>query len=323
MNERNYSIDILKFSCAVLVIFLHTNSNFQEITLPFTRCAVPCFFIISGYLLFGKNNISQDRLNRNLTHVAKISLWSTLFFIVWTEFKNIVELGTIFIPSYIDIVEWIVFNDNPFAFHLWYLFAYMYVLLIISLVNKYDKWKLLYWFTPVLLFGDLVLGKYSLLIWRYEPNFLLARNFLFVGLPYFTLGTIIKRFVDQDFVFKKRYLLLVGIILFTVTTYGEKFFLTSVDMFATRDHYLSTTFLALCIFLLSLSFKTGHKSTISILGEKYSLYIYIFHPIFISCCNITFKLIGLHNMYLYISPIVVLIATIIFTFCLFKIKIIK
>lgn len=323
MNERNFSIDVLKFICAVLVIFLHTNSNFQEITLPFTRCAVPCFFIISGYLLFNKKNISQDRLNRNLTHVAKISLWSTSFFIVWTEFKNFVEYGTLFIPSYIDIIEWVVFNNNPFAFHLWYLFAYLYVLLIISLINKYEKWKLLYWLTPVLLLGDLGLGKYSLLIWGYEPNFLFVRNFLFVGLPYFTLGCMIKRFVDHSLIFNNKYLLLAGIILFTLTTYGEKFFLTSVDMSTTRDHYLSSTFLAICIFLLAQSINMKKRNIISILGEKYSLFIYIFHPVFISCCNVIFKIIGLHQLYLYISPIVVLVTTYFFVFCLKKMRILN
>ena len=48
MIERNYSIDILKFICAILVVFLHTDCVYHDYILPLTRCAVPCFFMISG-----------------------------------------------------------------------------------------------------------------------------------------------------------------------------------------------------------------------------------------------------------------------------------
>lgn len=51
MIERNYSIDILKFICAILVVFLHTDCVYHDYILPLTRCAVPCFFMISGYFI--------------------------------------------------------------------------------------------------------------------------------------------------------------------------------------------------------------------------------------------------------------------------------
>ena len=55
-NMRNYSIDTLKFICAFLVIFIHTpqpDVYYIAIT-PISRCAVPIFFMISGYYTFGK-----------------------------------------------------------------------------------------------------------------------------------------------------------------------------------------------------------------------------------------------------------------------------
>ena len=142
MNNRNYSIDVLKFICAALVVFLHTKWAFQWEFLPVTRCAVPCFFIISGYLLFDKesNSINPKRLKRVLIRVGKISLWATLLFVVWKELLYaIAHEWHFWLPSIKHIAAWVFLNDNPFGFHLWYLFAYLYVLLLLVVVNKYNK----------------------------------------------------------------------------------------------------------------------------------------------------------------------------------------
>lgn len=77
-EERNYSIDLLKFICAVLVVFLHTPCIYHKFINPITRCAVPCFFIISGYLLYNKNGINPERLKRNLVHILNINIGATL-----------------------------------------------------------------------------------------------------------------------------------------------------------------------------------------------------------------------------------------------------
>lgn len=96
-------------------------------------------------------------------------------------------------PSFKQWVFFLIFNENPFAGHLWYLGAYLYVLLIMVAVDKYNLWKYMLWFTPLLLMGDLVLGKYSLLLLGKEYPFVYVRNFLFVGIPYFMLGIWFKK----------------------------------------------------------------------------------------------------------------------------------
>ena len=72
MIERNYSIDILKFICAILVVFLHTDCVYHDYILPLTRCAVPCFFMISGYLLFNDGDIEISRLKRSTRNILHI-----------------------------------------------------------------------------------------------------------------------------------------------------------------------------------------------------------------------------------------------------------
>lgn len=192
MKGRSYSIDILKFICAVLVVILHTDFKYHDAILPMTRCAVPCFMIISGFLLYSENKgIGYERLRRNIKHVFHIMLWATLLFALVKE-SMAIRHGEIFFPDMRQWFNFAVFNDNPFGFHLWYLGAYLYVLVIMMVVDKYSLWKPLLCATPLLLLGDLLFGKYSLLLLNHEYPFVYVRNFIFVGLPYFMVGVWIK-----------------------------------------------------------------------------------------------------------------------------------
>lgn len=320
MKQRNYSIDILKIICAVLVVFLHTNFKWHNMLLPFTRCAVPCFLMISGFLLYSGQGIGQERLKRNIKHILHILLWSTLLFLVYKEIWSIAH-GGLFVPSIKSWIFFVVLNENPFAGHLWYLGAYFYVLLIMLFVNKHKLWTYMLMLTPLLLLGDLVFGKYSILLLGKEFPFVYVRNFLFVGIPYFMLGIWCKMSFDKLLKIN-RYIYLGGVILFTFTSIMEKTFLLDLGKSPMREHYLSTTFLAICLFMFVLSFKNVHSSKISLLGERDSLYIYVFHPLFVMTLPMIIK--RMPNMidifYQYTAPLVVLTITIVFTVLLRKIK---
>ena len=56
--KRLYSFDSLKMVCAILIIFLHVYTPYQKYILPLTRCAVPCFFMISGFLIYSDTLLS-------------------------------------------------------------------------------------------------------------------------------------------------------------------------------------------------------------------------------------------------------------------------
>jgi len=107
MIERNYSIDILKFICAILVVFLHTDCVYHDYILPLTRCAVPCFFMISGYLLFNDGDIEISRLKRSTRNILHIIVWSTLLFACYKEAVAIHQ-GSVYIPSLRELFNFIV-----------------------------------------------------------------------------------------------------------------------------------------------------------------------------------------------------------------------
>ncbi|KAA3702698.1 acyltransferase, partial [Bacteroides salyersiae] len=174
---RNYSLDILKFLCAVLVVLLHIKTPWTEYILPITRAAVPCFFIISGYFLYQEDEQSLQRIKRSFVKVGTILLWSSVLYALFKLITTSINI------SYRDIIDFVLFNVNPFGYHLWYLSAYMYVLAIFYICVKEHVVNLLFIVSPLLLLTDLILGKYSLLTLGIELNYIYIRNFLFVGIP--------------------------------------------------------------------------------------------------------------------------------------------
>lgn len=187
---RLHSLDTLKFICAVLVVFLHVSTPLRQYYLPITRCAVPCFLIISGYLLWGDE--MESRMRKGAVRIFKIIIWSSILYTLQKLIANHFDIHSI-IPSGKILFYFLVFNKNPWGFHLWYLGAYLYVLLICILIGKYKLWNFAYIIVPVLLITDILLGKYSLLTLGYEIHYWYLRNWIFVGFPFFLIGTYIKR----------------------------------------------------------------------------------------------------------------------------------
>lgn len=314
--KRFYNIDSLKFLCAVLVIFLHVHTPYQEYILPLTRCAVPCFFIISGYLIFTEDKQKLEvKLKRSIKKIFQILIWSTLLFAIVKflfafknddfSFLNLKALG-----------KFVLLNENPFGFHLWYIGAYLYTLAIIIFLVKGNKLNYVFYAVPFLLLMDLCLGKYSIVLWHKEFPFILVRNFLCVGIPYFAMGMLLKHWKDKILAFKKLHILATDcIILFSLTSLLENRLLIEFNMNATRDHYISSTFLAVSLFILFISIVQEKANLFSTLGEKDSLYIYIFHPLFMRFFSVVNKCLPVawQEIYSFASPVIILVMTIMFS----------
>lgn len=322
--NRLYNFDSLKMVCAILIVFLHVHTPYQEYILPLTRCAVPCFFIISGYLIYSNDKINfERRLERGIKRIIGILIWSTLLYMI-VKFIFAVHDNDFNFLSLKAFVNFVLFNDNPFGFHLWYVGAYLYTLIIVFIFSKKNKIKYIYLVIPFLLLSDLCLGKYSIVLWHREFPYIIVRNFLCVGIPYFSIGMFLsqkKEYLNQ--ISHLRIYTFMSVIVFSILSIIENRILINIDMNATRDHYISTTFLAVSLFLLFTTYKQKVPNLLSKWGEKDSLYIYIFHPLFIFFFNTVNHFLPeiWQNIYLYISPMVILILTILFCTTLRKIHI--
>ena len=208
--KRLYNIDSLKFLCAFLVVLLHIHTPYQEFIMPLTRCAVPCFLIISGYLIFTDDSLKLEaHLKRSTKKMIKILVWSTLLFAA-VKFLFAFKNNDFSFLSVKALGKFILLNENPFGFHLWYIGAYLYALIIVYFSVKSNKLKYIWWSVPILLMLDLCLGKYSLVLWHKEFPFILVRNFLCVGLPYFSIGMLLKRWKEPILDFKYLQILAMG-----------------------------------------------------------------------------------------------------------------
>ena len=309
MNERNYSIDKLKFLCSILVVFLHTEWILHDVILPITRCAVPCFFIISGYLLFEGNGIAPQRLKKNLLNIIKITLFATILYFLWSEFVSYVNHNSLLIPSLEDLKIWLLLNDCPFGFHLWYLYAYFYVLIFVAIVNRFGLWKVLFYLTPILFLIDLLLGTYGKLLFDVNYPYIYFRNFLFVGIPYFSIGALLKYKGHCENALPRNCLISFCLLL-VVSSFWESYFLGSIGKETTRSNYLSSILLAVFLFLFTLKNKTA-SNHLSTFGSKDSLYIYIYHPIIMAILSSLTEKLGLSGIYYWIEPIVVAVLTLV------------
>ena len=134
--------------------------------------------MISGYFY------NMDNTKRKIRKIAILLIEANLLYCVWNIIyglfsENVLEINLE------SLVKFVLLNESPFSGHLWYLGAILYTLIVGYLLEKIGLKKLMYWSIPELLMGDLILGKYSLLIFDREFPYVLVRNWLFVGIPFF------------------------------------------------------------------------------------------------------------------------------------------
>lgn len=306
---RNYSLDTIKLICAICVIFIHTPQPeiWEDYITPLVRCAVPIFFMVSGYFTYGKKDIKHN-IHKRIIQLIKVFGIVFLFYFSLSVIANgkdsLEHLSILF--SY----NFILLNSVPYSMHLWYIVAYIYVLLIILLVEKYNLYKWLFYITPILLITGLIVGKYSDIILGgcFPTNY--TRNFLFTGLPFFSLGMIIKKAERLPNI----YIAGVSCTVFYILGFIEVLHVKNIG-----DFYASTIFLSLSIFILFLNIKQVKDNTFSRFGRENSLYIYLMH--FFIATGVTL----LSNKYTYLtyfSALITLLLTLALIYTLRKLKII-
>ena len=277
------------------------------------------------------NVVQRGKRLSQIKKVFLLAVKSNLIFLGWDFIYKIAkgkqELQIFFIDAFSldSIARFFLYNDNKIGPHLWYLSAVLYVLLIIWFIDRLELRKLLFCIVPFLLLGDLVLGKYSLLFFNREIPYYYVRNYLFVGVPYFCIGNLIYNFRTKIRVIQGKWLIY-AMGLFSVTTLCERGVLIYLGKNAVRDHYLSTTFLAISIFVYVL-YKQYNEiklervyGALSRIGKEYSADIYILHPIFISILQIGAGILSLDTIYTLFAPVLIYVSTTIFLVIVRKLK---
>lgn len=164
-------------------------------------------------------------------------------------------------------------NNEPLSGHLWYLMAYAYALLIIAILAQKGK---IQWLKHMAIVG---LALYFLFdIWHIYynvPKYLTLvycfRNFFFTAIPMMFIGA------NMSGAFRTK--TIVGwLIVFSICALVE---MNSFHVNHIADVYFFTIPLSFSLFFLFVNCKIRKPNMLTKCGERYSLYIYILHPIII------------------------------------------
>lgn len=328
LNQRNVGIDIARFAMSFLIVCIHVPPNgiFGKAFLTITRIAVPFFFMTSGYFL---GNLSSNclKVKKQANRVFKMAIISSGLYFIWyaslsvyqhTGLKNYIQ-RTLTVEA---LYKWVLFNEDPFAFHLWFLWALLYTLIFAYFLSRMKNYHKFYWLIVPFLLYDLCFGKYSLLLWGREFDVYIVRNYVGVGIPYFLLGNLISNSPLTQKISKKVNILHIAIFVFASVI--EMLLLSSVGKNATRDHYLSTTFLVLSVFYYVLKERKNWSEkakTIARWGKKYTFMIYIVQVMVINTMTSVVNKINLVKvMWPYMSQVAIFLLSFMISVIIFKIK---
>lgn len=203
-RRRNLTLECCKLIAACFVVFIHV--PFPQIAGEFALClarfAVPMFFAISGWYSF---RTAPEKLLRRMGHVLLLELAGIAVMELWRcaaaayTGQNILHtlLGTL--PNGAAVRMWLLFSDDPFSGHLWYLsasaFCYGVLWLYMKLCFPRRGYRPLYLLGPALLCAHLSMAELS----RYTHLtvfFKIPRSGLFYGLPMFLLGLFLREHRD-------------------------------------------------------------------------------------------------------------------------------
>ncbi len=324
MNNRSEGLDLLKLICAFLVVCIHIQfpkPMGYDVKL-IARVAVPIFFMVTGYFLLAPakdgKSFEVRKSGRSIVKLLKlIALSNLLYFAIYllrasAEGKVQGYLGKLL--SLDTLKKAVIYSQSPFCTHLWYLNAVLAAMLVILLVDRLRGRRLLYWLIPVLIAGDMALGKYSILIFgRYFP-IIYTRNWLFFALPNMCLGMLFRERGLADWARGRRPLLAVLSLLFIAGSVGENRLLQGVVEKSVRENYFCTVFASVALFLLFASldrFAARPLQALARLGRDTNTGIYIIHYVFVLYLPEIFKVLGLSGVFRSARPAFVFLASLI------------
>lgn len=305
MKERIYSLDELKTVAAILVCFQHSalvKGLPHEYVLGLSKIAVPLFMMITGFMY--RDTIYRNNGKKQIIKFLKIGIE---MFAIWFTIDGLISIinGDFFIflhsiVSLDNIIRFLLCNDPVIADHSWYIWAMLYVLIFYILIPKAnDNFVLQLLLVVISIISQLLVGKYSFVLGSINSEYLWARSAWTVSFTYFTLGIWIRKYCKYEQLNLQNILLwmISSLIIYTI----EFIYLQRVNVKGT-GYMFSIILLSVSTFIYFLHLKRDKPTILSKIGTKYSLALYMLHPIFV---RVETKFIDLHLEVAYVGFLLV------------------
>ena len=250
------------------------------------RTAVPLFFIVSGYFLDDIDEFATVRLNQKIRRIFKLSISATILYWCWGVILHCVLLQessmSIWLKNLVttnNIFAFIVLNSVPGAGHLWFLFSLLYSYIFLKILYCSGKWKIINLFPAILILTVLI--PYAFVFYGRITGFKinlpisLFRNWLFVGLPFVSIGVIINRSIECVRQFRASSYATISVVGMVLSLIERSILKKNMDLYFGTIIAIVALFLFVCV-------EPGNKlSVLGYIGKKMSTKIYILHYIFV------------------------------------------
>ena len=290
-KQRNISLDIAKAICTLMVVFLHAGENnaVETYVKVICTCAVPFFFLVSGYYL--SLNVSAGKTeyaSRQLKKIGELFIISNVLYAICISILMLIfhdDLAGFWKKCLTreSIFNFLVLNDSPFGYHLWYIGAILYVLFFFNILISKNKTNRQIAYMPLFLILAIGLGIYSKIIFKDDFPIYVSRNFIHVGIPSMAIGHMLASVLNHK-QHLQRYALL-SVIVFSMAIIVERFILHRLGLMSTGSIFIMTVPLAVAIFIFAATDEQVHSSPfmkiVADIGRYDSANIYIYHMIFI------------------------------------------
>jgi hypothetical protein len=302
-----YSIDFLKFFCAIAVILIHITTHIKAngvdtfynyyIYRYFLEIAVPFFFASSGFFLGQKLLIKNDS-TIILIYIKKIISIYITFSFFYLAFKFIITISDALFynqPLKVEIYRLIktisyrsLINGSVGSFHLWFLASLIYACLILYLLLKVKSNANFILITAIFFF--------TLLSTRiFELPKLFNHGSIILGVLYVSIGFFLGQFKDiKKFKYPFFYTIL----------YAFFFFISSKIGLG-----ISSIFLALWTFyliVLCVSYPNIGRDSYFTKLSRFALAIYILHIFVRDIVLKIYEYFGFSEFYLWLPNYLIL-----------------
>lgn len=310
-KQRKYGVDLFRILAAFSVVILHIDYNqyfsadsvswnIAVILRLLSRWAVPFFFLASGFFFQIKYDRSPDFSWRALfVNLCSVYVVANLFYglinlLANKAFKFNAEM--IFMGTY---------------YHLWFISALItgYVLMYIIKAAKISTIRS-FIISCVFLLLTLTASTYNFLL---DGDHHPVLSSFSLSVAFLILGSIIAEKSEEGYVVNKRNSLIIsgaGLVM----CFGEALLLYKNTEFIPYNALLllGTIILSIGVFLYSLVLDIREDNIAAKAGLKYSLLIYLYHPLFKSIIFIVYsRFISSEKLplFIWISPVAVFLAT--------------
>ena len=315
MNKRNLNIDLIKILACFFVVALHTQRNYQlelihnPILYYISRCAVPLFLMVNGYLLLKKEKIDYKYVLHKTKNILLVIVFWTLAYVILDSIrkKGITNVLSIFLGTFTQ--------DGALA-HLWFFWALIIIYIILPILYKFkifdNKNKFRNVIILILSISVIIDIIFNYMYVKYNTNILenIPQCFrIWIWFLYFFMGGYYSRYIQNNITIKKNIIITT---ILTIISFVYQYQLFVKISFTINSEYIYGNLIiilwVISIFNLLNSIKIeGYrfKRIIEYLSN-YIMGIYILHPMIINILNLSYHEKGpLYAIAMWICAIVI------------------